>query len=190
MRAFFALELPDDVRRRVAEAAADLAQSAGGVRVSREENLHVTLAFLGELAEENVSPLTTALASALQERAPFRLRIGGAGWFPPRGSPHVAWIGAVEGDEDGIDLAKRVNAVAVKAGINVDTRPPHIHVTVGRWRSGGRARELAGLNDWKRRWSAEPCGPAFSVDRVVLFESTLAPGGSIYAEKASVSVGG
>ncbi|HKE01130.1 MAG TPA: RNA 2',3'-cyclic phosphodiesterase [Planctomycetota bacterium] len=183
MRAFFALEIPPDVRHEAAAAGAELAQRVGGFRVTREENLHVTIAFLGEIAETAAQPLAAMLADACRKRGPFSMQLGGAGWFPPRGAPSVAWIGARAGEQPAVELARAAAEIAAAAGIATDGREPHVHATIARAR--GPRCDQAALAAWKRRWDARDCGPAFEVGRVVLFESVLAPGGSVYTERAS-----
>jgi len=190
MRAFFAIELPGAVRAAAGAAAREAAQRARCLALTRVENLHATLAFLGEIAPESVEPLTRTVARALQGTPPFDLQLGGGGWFPPRGAPRVVWIGALAGNDESVDLATRVASASAEAGCNVDLRPPHAHVTVARARGRVPAHDLAELDAWAGRWAGRPCGEAFEVRRVVLFESTLARGGSVYVERASVELGG
>ncbi len=195
MRAFFAIELPDAVRAAARRSALALAQAVPSARVPPEENLHVTLAFLGEVDEGAIEDLTLAVATALPGRSPFPMQLGSAGRFPPRGRPRIVWIGVSRGAHECGDLAARVAAACGAAGRSVDERPFHAHVTVARvgtGRSGRGARVPAGAAEAVDRWARSveeiPCGPGFEVRRVVLFESTLAPGGSRYRERAAIEL--
>jgi 2'-5' RNA ligase len=199
VRAFWAIELPDGVRREAAAAARALTQVAPEFRVPAESNLHLTVAFLGEISQDQVSSLTTALGAALYSWEPFTMSLRGAGWFPPRGRPRVAWIGVAEGGEACEQLALVVGRACAAAGAPADAKPFHPHLTVGRARDASRgegsdrARSFGmrsgGLERWVRDLGDKPVGAPFRVDRIVLFESTLTPKGSIYAERGEARLG-
>src|SRR3954466_13038553 len=94
-RLFIAVELPDDIRQKIAAHIEQLRTALPEVRASwvREENLHLTLKFLGDTPVERVEAVANALTKAANETAAFEIRIGGCGAFPPRGKPSVLWIG-------------------------------------------------------------------------------------------------
>jgi 2'-5' RNA ligase len=194
VRAFIAIEIPAIVRRAAAEAAAQLTQVAPGFRVPEEDNFHLTLAFLGDISDTKISPLTTALGRALYSWESFSMSLRGAGRFPPRGRPRVAWIGVVEGKDSCERLARDVGRACALAGVEVDEKPFHPHLTVGRARDrthgeGRFERGSSGLEHWMREQEDKPVGAPFRVERIVLFESALTPKGSIYSERAEVRLG-
>ena len=88
---FCAIELPAEVRGRVAERAESLRAAFPRVRASwvRPESLHLTLKFVGEVAPPRVEDLSAAAARAAEGGAPFELTLAGAGAFPPHGPPRV-----------------------------------------------------------------------------------------------------
>lgn len=89
MRAFFAVDLPDDLAPRVADAQAALGDAAGLALVDPEQT-HVTLKFLGDIAEDNddtTPTLDDVIAAGKQavETAnvdPFECAVEGFGVFP------------------------------------------------------------------------------------------------------------
>src|SRR5947207_5173314 len=99
MRLFIGVELSDDVRSRAASIADTLREKLGPRVTARwiaAENLHVTLWFIGEVAEDRAA----AIMSAVQAPFPissFELEFRGAGAFPPHGAPRVLWIGIGDG---------------------------------------------------------------------------------------------
>lgn len=190
MRAFLGVELPAEVRRAAARAAVRLAEGAPGLRLAAPGNLHLTLAFLGEVEEERALALTTAVGSALQGWSPFTMQLQGGGRFPVQGRPRVVWIGVGAGGSECLSLAAVVAAECGRFALPVDERPFHSHITVGRARERARERELAGIDRWVQELGKEPLGPPFEVGRVVLFESTLAPQGPIYEERGEARFGG
>lgn len=89
-----AIELPAAAQAEVAHATAPLRGLDDALRWTRTENLHLTLAFLGEMPEERVPALTEALTGAAARVAPFALRLAGVGGFPGLSRPRVVWASA------------------------------------------------------------------------------------------------
>src|SRR5438874_11926278 len=94
-RTFVAIEIPPDIRQRIKEHIDQLRAAFPDVRASwtRENNLHLTLKFLGNVPVAHIPALSTAVAEAAHEIDPFDLVISGCGTFPPHGRPKVLWIG-------------------------------------------------------------------------------------------------
>ena len=119
-------------------------------------------------------PLSTRSARR-SNFAPFALRFVGLGLFPGRGAPRVIWLGTTTGSE----AASAVHRVAAErlrdAGVELERRPFHPHVTLARWR-GARAADA-------RRVLAADNGreiAAVRVDHVTLFESRQQRDGAAY----------
>jgi 2'-5' RNA ligase len=209
VRAFIAIEIPAEVRRGAMDAAERLAQIAAGFRVPAEANFHLTLAFLGEIADAKIFPLTTELGRALYGWEPFVMSLRGAGRFPPRGRPRVVWIGVADGKDSCERLARDVGRACALAGVAVDDKPFRPHLTLarardrafrgkrsgeGRFADGKLDRSAGGADPsnveaWIRDQGEKPVGAPFRVERIVLFESTLTPKGSIYSERAILRLG-
>src|SRR5882724_12734141 len=97
-RTFIAIEIPLDIRRRIKEHIDQLRAVFPDVRASwtREDNLHLTLRFLGNIPVARIPPLSNAVAAAAHEIKPFDLAICDCGTFPPHGRPKVLWIGCAD----------------------------------------------------------------------------------------------
>ena len=110
MRLFIALEVPEDWRRIAADMAAIVAGAAPDIPMRFVDALlmHLTLRFLGEVANKRVDGLCATLA----ERVPpvdVRLTLGHAGTFGSPARTQVAWLG-IGGDLDGLRaLVRRVD---------------------------------------------------------------------------------
>ncbi|GGQ69526.1 RNA 2',3'-cyclic phosphodiesterase [Couchioplanes azureus] len=117
MRLFVAIYPPDHVRK-------DLRQRLGPSRqrLTAVEKWHVTLAFLGEVAEECRPALEDALGMVSVPRG-RELRLRGGGDFAGR----VTWAG-VEGELG--DLSEDIRAAARRVGLSPDSRPFTPHLTV------------------------------------------------------------
>jgi len=93
MRLFLAVDLPDSLRRGLGELQRRLRSDLTGWRWVRPEGIHLTMRFLGEVAEEEDARQRTAWRLAAGACPRVRFRVGGTGVFPPRGAPRVLWAG-------------------------------------------------------------------------------------------------
>jgi len=167
-RLFVAVQLPADVR----EELMLIASGVPGAHWTEEDNLHLTIRFLGEVDGTKARDLATALRRL--EIPPFELTLSGIGFFPPRGEAEVLWMG-VEKSEPLEHLRQRVDSTATRLGIPQDRKRWVPHVTLARLHDAPRTRLqwfAAGQNLWKSR--------AFQVQAMVLMSSTLRPSGAVY----------
>jgi 2'-5' RNA ligase len=150
-------------------AVGPLRELPGAPRWTARGLWHVTLAFLGEVAEPRLARLSAALGEVAAGHAPLRLRIAGAGTYPPRGAPRVMYA-ELTGDLAALQqLARAVRRAARSVGIPVERRPYAPHLTLGRWRPTDvaeprHAEVLAGH-----------AGPEFAVAEFWLVRSRLGP---------------
>jgi 2'-5' RNA ligase len=189
-RTFIAIELSPDVRAQVAQHINQLRRQLPDVRASwsRENNLHLTLKFLGNVPVADTPKVSNAVKRATKTVSSFQLALSGCGTFPPHGRPSVLWIGAGSG---GILTVSPVRPPAISAASNLDklfnsvekelaeagfareTRPFHPHLTIARLRHSQGARPLAELHQ-NRGFTPF----AFDVSEVVVFRSELLKEGS------------
>lgn len=187
MRLFTAIEIPA-VWGRVAEgAAAELADRAeAGLRLSASGNTHLTVRFLGDVADDAVPALIAALA---QLRAtPCELRLGAPGTFGSAARTRVVWLG-IDGDRDCLDsLVSAVDRVLTEAGLNVDQSPWRPHLTLARVRDREGVQERRALADLVAKLPV-PAGEPFVADRLALYRSHLGDGPARYELLTSVRFG-
>src|SRR5215212_10189973 len=133
-RLFVAIRPPELIRDLLIDAMDD----SPDFRWQDDEQLHLTLRFVGEVDR----PLAEDLAAALgRVRAPrFSVRIKGVGSFDQRNSGAL-WAG-VEPKEPLAALAAKVERVCLAVGLDPERRAFHPHITLARWK-GRRTRELA-----------------------------------------------
>ena len=140
LRVFFAL-WPDAVVRRGLEAlAVDCVARTGG-RAPNATNLHLTLAFIGEVSASRVATLREIGSSAATAVRPFALILDRIGVFHKQ---DIAWVGTSRATETIEALAGEVARRATAAGFDLERRPFHPHVTLAR---RARTRALALTRD-------------------------------------------
>jgi 2'-5' RNA ligase len=182
IRAFFAIELGEAARRAAAELAAVLRERPGGdaVRWVRQENLHVTLRFLGDVEPARVASLGAQVRAQTAALAPFALRLGALASFPPGRHPRVVVLELAPEAPLAV-LAEAVERGVVAAGCAPETRPFRGHLTLGRVRERETPPSLTSLT---------VPAVAFDVTESVLFASELHPSGSRYTPLERVRLSG
>jgi 2'-5' RNA ligase len=181
VRLFVGVELDQAQRRACATAIGDLQRQLSKVRnfIVRwipEENLHLTLWFLGEIKDEAAASLMDTLRTSWTIE-PFNLAIGGSGAFPPSGPPRILWFGVTQGAASLEGTYRDLAARFAPLGYEPERRPYHPHVTIGRIkeidRTGSRKlREVLRDHDF-----TAGCQP---VTALTLFQSRLSPHGARY----------
>lgn len=176
MRCFLAIELPDDVRRKLAMLQDRLRCSGASVSWPRAENLHLTLRFLGETSEEQATSLGDALAPVLAACARPELTVRGVGAFPNPERPSVIWAGIETPDVTLAEIQAHCETVARAIGLKAEKKRFAAHITLGRVRDDRRLGALVRLLGRAREFAAGEFVPA----GVTLFRSDLTSGGAIY----------
>ncbi|MBV8043320.1 RNA 2',3'-cyclic phosphodiesterase [Pluralibacter sp.] len=123
-RLFFALELPGDVQQQIVHwRAAHFPDDAG--RPVAAANLHLTLAFLGDISAEKQRALA-AMAGRIRQPG-FTLQLDDAGqWLRSR----VVWLGSRQTPRGLLQLANKLRAQAARSGCYQSPQPFHPHITL------------------------------------------------------------
>jgi 2'-5' RNA ligase len=182
MRTFVAIDIPDEIRRKIQDIIEALRVAATNVRWSRAEGLHLTLKFLGEIPPTKLEGIKTSLA-AVHLHAPLALRVQGIGYFPNERSPRVIWLG-LEGGAELRELAARVEENLQPLGFPKEDRPFTAHLTLGRLPTPGK---IASVQELLRQREPLALG-SFTATEFFLYESKLSPGGSVYLKIARFEI--
>jgi 2'-5' RNA ligase len=110
---------------------------------SREENIHLTLKFLGELQTSRLSNLSNAAAQTVVDFKPFEITLEETGVFPKHGRPRVLWIGVKDESGKLAELQARLEEACVRQGFAREERPFRPHLTIARLRKPQGALTLA-----------------------------------------------
>ena len=167
LRLFAAIRPPEAVR----ELLIDAMDGVPGLRWQHDEQLHLTLRFIGEVERPVAEDLALALGKIRFER--FAIRIAGVGRFKQRGRGAL-WAG-VEPRAQLAALAAKVERVCVGVGLPAERRAFHPHITLARWGRGA----AASLDPFLARHAALASEP-FRVDAFHLYQSNLGRDGAHY----------
>ena len=185
MRLFVAIDLDDDARRAIASLTKPLGRALGqsDCRWTRADQLHLTLAFIGEVDGDLAGKVQASMTPAV-DVAPYFLSFSGLGMFPSRGAPRVLWLGSTAGARETIDLQGRIAERLERVGVDLERRPFHPHLTIGRWRESGERDRRTVLN-------AADTGEVARVfvDHVTLYQSRLSPSGATHTAMVRAAFG-
>lgn len=189
MRLFVALDIPEDIRARLAEFMARLQRGFPDLKWVRPESLHVTLKFIGE--SQKLDEIKAALSRV--RFAPFDLSFRGCGFFQPK-SPRVFWVG-IEAPPELAHLADQVDEALKPLGVQANDFPYHPHLTLARVGSGSpkadpRDRDKPTMKDLARYLEHSPetanCDfGSMTACEFFLYKSELSRGGSKYTKLAA-----
>ena len=92
-RVFIAIAVPEPLERELARLQAELAPAVPGCRWTSALPFHLTLAFLGDVPDSDLSAICQAVASSAGAIEPFEIEVTGLGAFPSAIRPRVIWAG-------------------------------------------------------------------------------------------------
>ena len=172
-RLFVAIRPPEEVR----DLLIDTMDDSPALRWVGDEQLHLTLRFIGEVER----PVANDIAAALNRvRSPrFDLRIKGVGQFEKR-SGGALWAG-IDPKEPVAALAAKIERAIQRAGLEPERRAFSPHITLARW----NRRNAEAVEAFLQR-HADLRSETFSVVEFILFESRLSRHGPHYEEIATL----
>lgn len=179
VRAFVAAEIPPAIQRALGQISADLQSEMKGLplRWVPVENIHLTLKFLGETSEENITPIIGIMGKLTQKVTSMEVSLNGFGVFPNRHRPNVIWVG-LEIPETLFDLQRRLEAETSRLGYQPEARVFSPHLTLARVRREAHPGDLKRVADLMA--TRPKVGAAGRIDFITLFRSELRPGGAVY----------
>ena len=166
-RLFVGLRPPAAIRARL------LALMGGipGARWQNDDQLHITLRYIGEVDARVAEDVALALGQI--HFPPFDVALDSVGQFDSRGRPNAVWAGLRPHDA-AAQLHRKIDQALVRVGLEPERRAYLPHITLARMNGA------SGIAD---RFLADHAGlssPPFGFTHFTLFESHLAGEGAIY----------
>ncbi|MEL7832520.1 RNA 2',3'-cyclic phosphodiesterase [Fodinibius sp. Rm-B-1B1-1] len=166
MRLFIAIPISDAVKQKIG----DLQQPIEGIRWQENEQMHLTLKFVGEADMQLKKSLQKRLDEI--EHPTFTIDLKGFGYFPERGRPKVLWIGLRENSSLRV-LQQKVEQKCQAVGIAPEDRPYKPHVTMARVQGASKRTVNAFINEHKKFTVRD-----MMINQFVLYKSKLQPDGA------------
>jgi 2'-5' RNA ligase len=163
-----------------------LAASTTAVRWVAEDNLHLTLKFLGDVADEQIYAVCQATGAAVAGLTPFHCFCQGIGAFPHLDRPRTIWLGLDDRAGRLADLQQRLEAAFLEMGFPRENRPFRAHVTIGR--VDLRSRRLGRLLAELHRQADTEFG-VIEVSQCVIYASELTSQGPIHTPMGRAKLG-
>ena len=187
IRTFIAVDLGSAVRQRVIALQQLLARSAPNVKWVEENNIHITLLFLGEVDELDLVPICRILKDLTREVPPFGVELTGLGAFPTPRRPKILWAGIKEGDEELKMIHERLEAPLLELGCyRREARAYTPHLTLGRLGEEAREEDWAPIMAAHAEWR----GGHAQIEEILVMSSEMRRSGPVYSVMARAGLKG
>jgi len=176
MRIFISVELPDEIKNKIAKLIDKLKKTDAKVKWVKPENLHITLKFLGWVDDSKIDEIINLTTKAAAQTKSFKAKFVSIGSFPEGRKPRVVWVGTAEGGDELCSIAQALEETFGKAGYKTETRAFKSHITIGRVKESKvldkLVKEISGLKS--------TAFGEMSVNSINIMKSTLRRDGPIY----------
>lgn len=180
MRTFFAIPLPESIKKSIDEKLTSLKELYPGFKWVRPKNYHLTLHFLGDISDEEYDRLKNALRKYRPNIPPFDLSFGQIGAFPRLSNPSILYISFIDGSDSVIDIYKSLTILLSKAKIKSDIKKRFIpHLTICRIKKKD-------YNYTPESLKAISFEEEFTVKHVQLFNSDLSGKSPVYTPLVNI----
>jgi 2'-5' RNA ligase len=132
-RLFVGVELSENLRTAIHDATTPWRRSLPAFRWTPPDALHLTIAFIGNVDADRVTPIESAVGAAAAVLAPVPTGLTRFGSFPDRGAARVLWVG-LDDPDGGLAGVATATTVALGSFLEADERPYHPHITIARAR--------------------------------------------------------
>ncbi len=188
-RTFIALALNEALQRHLSAAIREMASALPALHWVNPGGIHLTLAFLGELDDEQLAQAITATEVAASQAQPFSYRLTRPGFFGSLRSPRVIWMGIEEPTGKLNQLHRALNSNLEQRGFEIDKRPFSPHLTLARVKTPLVPTGQQTL----QRLLADPHlskpSPPYTVSALAVMKSELSRSGAQYSALKEVPFG-
>ncbi len=185
-RTFVAINPGTPIRDRLVSLQENLARTGADVKWVEHDNLHLTLLFLGEVDQRNLTAVCRAVAAATATQPAFPMTVEEAGAFPNARRPRTLWVGVGSGSQEVCALHDAVESALLDLGCyRREERGFTPHLTLGRVKADHAADELAAALAKHGDW----CAGEAAVREVLVMGSELTGQGPVYTVLSRAKLG-
>nr|WP_263325382.1 RNA 2',3'-cyclic phosphodiesterase [Neobacillus sp. Marseille-Q6967] len=166
---FFAVKIPEETKLIMKNHMEHLKKMLPFSRWVHHQDLHITLAFLGNAPSDKLTAADLNVQKALRSEERFTLRIDKLGTFGAPSSPRIFWADTQRSDELN-NVRKKVFTACEEAGFQLESRPFRPHITLARKWIGEERFEMGLLEEWNRI-QKDPL--VFEAKEVILYQTHL-----------------
>jgi len=188
-RTFIALQLDESLQRFLGEIIRRMVRELPGLRWVDPAGIHLTLAFLGELDDQQLAEATQAAELSTRLIPSFEYRLSHPGIFGSPRQPRVIWIGVEEPSGNLQLLHHQLNLELAQRGFEIDTRPFAPHLTLARIKAPLRPEEQQRLQRLLAVQDRQPRSPLVRVRHLSVMKSELMRAGARYTSLKDVPLG-
>jgi 2'-5' RNA ligase len=180
LRSFIAIQIPTEIQITIIRETTNLRQLLEKplIRWVPQENIHLTLKFLGDVSPTNMESLAHHLTPELAQIPVFDISVRGLGIYPNPRRPRVLWVGA-EAPKELTAVARTIESVASRFGFTPEERAFSPHLTIGRVNQRASGNDLQQIRTGLEHTDVGYLGTTtvFGID---IFRSDLRPSGAVY----------
>ena len=174
MRTFIAIDLPKEIKEKIAELEKDFTKCDLAFKWVKPENIHLTLKFLGNIDEEQIIKIKQAIAMVSGKFASFEVSFDSFGFFPNERKPRVFFISTTP-EELLKNIAVKLEEELEALGFEKENRFKS-HITLARIKN---PKNIACLKEKIKNIRLDK---KFPINEITLYKSTLTKEGPVYKE--------
>jgi len=181
IRSFIAIELPDELKKELAELVDGLKSSGqSGVKWVNPYSIHLTLKFLGNIDTSRIDEIVAVIERSVQDISPFQIGVGKTGVFPNLRRVQVVWVG-LKGDVDKLaQIQQSIESGLAPLGFPAESRKFTPHLTLARLRNQATQDERQRIGQIITATEFES-SHGINVNAISLMKSQLTREGAIYS---------
>jgi len=179
-RCFIAIDFPEEIKEFLLEIISKIkkANPSENLNYTKKENLHLTLAFLGEIDETKIEDLKKAISKIKFYK--FKAKFSKLGVFPSEKFIRVLWTGLDSEKDEIFELRKDIEKVLEDLNISFDEKFKS-HITLARIKFLHNMEKF--VENIKKVNFAEK---NIEIDRIKIKKSELGENGSVYSDLINI----
>ncbi len=181
IRTFIALEISNIIRNQITNIQKHLMNKGAEIRWIKNDNIHLTLRFVGEIDNKNHDKIFEAMNKVAENARPITLNLTELGMFPDENHPSVIWVGIGGEVEELRQMSEKCDYFLTAKRFEIKKRHFRPHITIGRIKKLTNKKQfISELDDIQINQTV------FKVDKLNVVKSDLKPTGAKYTNLHTV----